>query len=329
MKTRLESVVAKVPQFKIEWWNIAKAARKEITRAKAVPQDQQMGNPPMKAASAASIKRDGRAQEQFAISLLMSVALTCGSSAYAGASWDLAGDWNPPANPNGAWTYGDYDSNALVNLTYMSNDVGGAGAYLPVGGGATDGFIYKNLTGGLAYGIYPGQVSLESDWGTAVARWTAPTSGFYDISVLIGGTTVTEGGGYGNNFAQDAGLNINMVGQTADSFDNNVKSWTFANILLSAGTTVDAYVAYPGFANGGNTQTSFHVDAVAQPPLLTITYSANQAIVSWPPSVTGWTLQTNNDLTTTNWGNYLGTIVNNTVTNSPPMGSLFFRLTQP
>ena len=31
-------------------------------------------------------------------------------------------------------------------------------------------------------------------------------------------------------------------------------------------------------------------------PLLTITYSGNQAIVSWSPSVTGWTLQTNNNL---------------------------------
>src|ERR1035437_9715226 len=33
-------------------------------------------------------------------------------------------------------------------------------------------------------------------------------------------------------------------------------------------------------------------------PLLTITYSGNQAIVSWSPSVTGWTLQTNNNLAT-------------------------------
>ena len=64
-------------------------------------------------------------------------------------------------------------------------------------------------------------------------------------------------------------------------------------------------------------------------PLLTITCSGNQAVVSWPPSVTGWNLQTNNNLATGTWGNYLGTIVNNSVTNSPPIGKLFFRLTQP
>ena len=61
-------------------------------------------------------------------------------------------------------------------------------------------------------------------------------------------------------------------------------------------------------------------------PLLTITYAGNQAIVSWSPSVTGWTLQTNNNLATGTWGNYAGTVVNNSVTNSPPTGNLFFRL---
>jgi hypothetical protein len=64
-------------------------------------------------------------------------------------------------------------------------------------------------------------------------------------------------------------------------------------------------------------------------PLLTITYANNQAIVSWLPSVTGWTLQTNNNLATGTWGNYLGQVVNNSATNSPPKGNVFFRLTHP
>src|ERR1017187_8901114 len=38
-------------------------------------------------------------------------------------------------------------------------------------------------------------------------------------------------------------------------------------------------------------------------PLLTITHVGNQAIVSWSPSVTGWTLQTNVNLATPIWGN--------------------------
>ena len=64
-------------------------------------------------------------------------------------------------------------------------------------------------------------------------------------------------------------------------------------------------------------------------PLLTITYANNQAVVSWSSTVTGWTLQTNNNLATGTWGNYAGAVVNNTVTNSPPTGNLFFRLQHP
>jgi len=61
-------------------------------------------------------------------------------------------------------------------------------------------------------------------------------------------------------------------------------------------------------------------------PWLAITYTGNQAIVSWPASVTGWMLQTNNNLATPTWGNYLGPVVNNRLTNAPPNGNLFFRL---
>jgi hypothetical protein len=64
-------------------------------------------------------------------------------------------------------------------------------------------------------------------------------------------------------------------------------------------------------------------------PLLTIAYLGNQAIVSWLPSVTGWTLQTNANLATPTWGNYLGPVGNNAATNAPPKGNVFFRLTHP
>jgi len=64
-------------------------------------------------------------------------------------------------------------------------------------------------------------------------------------------------------------------------------------------------------------------------PLLTIAYVGNQAIVSWPLSAAGFTLQTNNNLATGAWGNYAGTVVNNSVTNSPPKGTVFFRLKNP
>jgi len=61
-------------------------------------------------------------------------------------------------------------------------------------------------------------------------------------------------------------------------------------------------------------------------PLLTVTFAGGQTILSWPTSATGWTLQTNVNLATPNWGNYLGLVINNSVTNSPSVGNLFFRL---
>src|ERR1039457_4541004 len=78
-----------------------------------------------------------------------------------------------------------------------------------------------------------------------------------------------------------------------------------------------------GAMSGGNyavTGGFWSLSAVQSPgaPLLTIPRIGNQAIVSWSPSVTGWTLQTNANLATPTWGNYLGASVNNSVTNAPP-----------
>ncbi len=56
----------------------------------------------------------------------------------------------------------------------------------------------------------------------------------------------------------------------------------------------------------------------------------DNVVVSWPASATGYVLQTNLDLTTTNWGDYTGSVTNhggiNSVTLSKSTGSLFFRL---
>lgn len=63
-------------------------------------------------------------------------------------------------------------------------------------------------------------------------------------------------------------------------------------------------------------------------PTLNVTHSGNNVIISWPSSATGWTLQTNGNLGTTNWVNYGGTISNNSVINPATTGNLFFRLKQ-
>ncbi len=69
-----------------------------------------------------------------------------------------------------------------------------------------------------------------------------------------------------------------------------------------------------------------HAVQTPSAPTLTTSYVAHQAIVSWPLSDNGWTLQTNNNLSTGTWGNYLGSVINNSITNSPPVANVFFRL---
>jgi len=101
--------------------------------------------------------------------------------------------------------------------------------------------------------------------------------------------------------------------------------------------SVNGTVGQPD-ASGPSTGGSFSVTGgfwalyavqTAGAPLLSITLAGNHAIVSWPVSATGWTLQTNSNIGTTNWVNYGGTVISNRVTNSVISGSLFFRLVHP
>jgi hypothetical protein len=67
-------------------------------------------------------------------------------------------------------------------------------------------------------------------------------------------------------------------------------------------------------------------------PTLTITHSDNSVKVLWPYPSTGWTLQQNSDLATSNWtpsGGISNDGVNNFITIISPTGNLFFRLSKP
>jgi hypothetical protein len=69
-------------------------------------------------------------------------------------------------------------------------------------------------------------------------------------------------------------------------------------------------------------------------PLLTITHSGDNMIVSWPVSPGGFTLQQNGNMANAaGWSAYGGTVSTtngvNSITLTPPGGNLFFRLSNP
>lgn len=189
-----------------------------------------------------------------------SIAVLFCASAHAQV-WDAAGDWNPPFNPNGVWSYGQYNSMGnFESLVYDSFNTQYDWNYMP-GSGAQ---IWENNYGYARYGVNPGQVSLDSAYGTAVVRFTAPTTGNYSFDIAIGGTEIPEHGAEGNALAQYGNVSVGgtIVGRT--SFISNIALWTFSS-PLTAGENVDAYVSDIGVPAAANTALTFTVNAVPEP----------------------------------------------------------------
>jgi hypothetical protein len=99
----------------------------------------------------------------------------------------------------------------------------------------------------------------------------------------------------------------------------------------SAKASLDPQITIdPGFSDATNYALVFSPN-LQPPPELTITQSGTGLKVSWPYFASGWTLEQNPDLTTTNWtpsGNISNDGTNNFCTIASPVGNLFFRLTQ-
>jgi uncharacterized repeat protein (TIGR03803 family) len=174
-----------------------------------------------------------------------------------------------------------------------------------------DGSGYTNLhffAGGTGDGATPlGSLTLANGWLYGMTS----VGGASNRGVVF--RVSTDGSGYTNLHA--------FTGSASDG------ATPYGSLMLN-GSTLYGVTYYGGATNAGVVFSLSNLPP-APPPALTIIHDGNQAIVSWPASVSGWTLQTNAVLTTNNWGSYAGTIINNTATNSPAKGNLFFRLRHP
>ncbi len=195
------------------------------------------------------------------------------------SAWDLANNFSYGTNPSGAFTYGQIVNGSFQKFTNVIFD-GSVNQWAindaVVGQDAT---IWMNQYGSAFRGAGPGAVSLSSDAGTPDARFTAPSTGAYDINVQMGGSTaVSPMGGSGNADVANARLYINGVAQTG-TLSNNVMSWQLIQVRLKQGDTVDAVVLQNQGATGGNVATSFSVGSFATsgPVVSNSTFSTSYA----------------------------------------------------
>lgn len=114
-----------------------------------------------------------------------------------------------------------------------------------------------------------------------------------------------------------------------------IRSVTWTNYLTSVNVlqanTGDTF--FTALTDNVATVLRAKVDGIATPPTLNLTWSSGKIIITWPTAATGFLLEQNANLTTTNWVAYGGIVSSNsttmTVTNSVSASSMFYRLRHP
>lgn len=188
------------------------------------------------------------------------------------------------------------------------------------GGAANRGMVFRMDLDGSNYTNLHSFAGSKADGATPLGSLTLANGWLYGMTSASGASNSgtlfrlnCDGSGYTNlhSFAGGASDGAYPVGS-----------------LLLDGSTLYGMTFYGGTANKGVVFSL--VDTPPEPPAtLTIVYADTEAVVSWPSTASGWTLQTNTDLATDAWGDYAGPIAGNATTNLEMSGNLFFRLARP
>ena len=199
-----------------------------------------------------------------ATNCIASVALAFGMLEFATTTkantvYDLAADWSTSGNGSGVWTYGQYTEGVVptsftpfaINATGPSGGVDNLSTLNAWGVNASDPNIIKNL-GQTFTTTQFGQITFNSDavtfgpyLGPTVARFTAPSAGYYDLSATFQTVQVA-------NSDPTAYIAVNGV----IDYSGTVSSTATTNKLgveLTAGETLDVIV-WGDNANNKTTQ---------------------------------------------------------------------------
>ena len=144
-----------------------------------------------------------------------------------------------------------------------------------------------------------------------------------DGRVLLAWNTVTGATGYNVKSSLTSGGVYTVIA-------TNLPMLAFTNTGLVNGTVY--YYVVSTLNAGGESTNSSQVSAhpvSTIPPTSSIALIGNQIQLSWPADHTGWRLQMNTNLSTTNWLDVAGASTTNQITTQPTNANAFFRLVYP
>jgi PKD repeat protein len=204
---------------------------------------------------------------------------------------------------NYVWNFGDGNMLSTGSNTNVTDTYTNAGSYTVI------------LT---AYG--PGGISALTNSAYIVVTTPSSTNAVPDLTVrYAGGNTVVVSWPNTGNFLLQTNGSL-----TTPNWAN------YGGAVTTSNGTNSVTVPLPASGSLFFRLVYGEAAAVAVPNLMIGSAGLNSVVVSWP-NTGAFTLQTNGNLTTPNWGNYGGTITTSNGTNSaaikPLPGSLFFRLT--
>jgi hypothetical protein len=218
---------------------------------------------------------------RFALSLaaLIAVYLVATETLPASAAtYDVVNDFSLAGNPNGAWSYGVLSSPTggtftLYNSTLTDYDF--LGERMWYNGMLVDDYysgVLRNTSGATASWLTnrlpPNLLAMAPEYPSADVRWVAPVSGTYNVSGLFQRIDVTS--------SQPWSVGVVKGGTTplftADNFIifNDQRPFSFSNLYLPAGTTLDFYAfatGQPTYIGGGLTAT---ITSVPEPSTIAL-----------------------------------------------------------
>jgi uncharacterized repeat protein (TIGR03803 family) len=210
------------------------------------------------------------------------------------------------------------------------------------GGSGGDGTVFKVNTDGSGfatlYSFTASGYDLSSE-GYTNSDGAQPSAGLLLFGGVLYGTTQTGGtGGAGTLFAIDTdGTGFaNLYSFSAPAYNSDLNCYTnLEGANPCGGLVLGGATVYTALCNGGPAGEGalFALDLVATTPSLTIQFNGNAPVISWPSSATGFVLQQNAGLGTTNWTTSGFSVFDDGSTTSaiitPTAGNLFFRLCKP